>query len=201
MGLLRFVRSSWSASSVVWAPTLFLAISVRPMALAEAKDGKYVSHPVMTTDGTFKGVREESFRVKVREVVTPAKAIFADGTTVVLDGIALEGVPPAIYEKGLRLSKRLLEGKTVDFWGREEMEDGTTIGRIRCSSGRGFRPLQVRDSFPRGILKWTEAVDLNAELIAQGFARVDRNSPEAERLLLRIEKEARDARRGLWGIR
>ena len=174
MGPPQLARGKTTASRDFWVLffVVMIACSFTP-ATSEARNGKYVSRPVVTTDGKFTGVNNFPFSVAVRKVVTPAKAILADGSSIALDGVSLEGVPPAIYEKGLRLSKRLLEGKTVSFWGRDELPDGTTLGRILCSSGIGFHPLVARDSLGRTWFKWTETVDLNAELVAQGFARVD----------------------------
>ncbi len=156
-------------------------------AWADAKTGKYLSH------------QEVHFHVKVRTVLTPMKFMLDDGTTIILEGVSLEGVSDEIYEKALRLARKLLEGKRVDFRGTSETDSGAFVGWIECSGGIGFHrfhPLFVAESFR---VKWTDWVHLNEELIIQGYARVDQSSVEKDRLSY-LEEDAKRLKRGVWAV-
>lgn len=87
---------------------------------------------------------------------------------------------PARRKNATNATRKLVEGRLVrlEFDGRPRDRDGHLLAYV-----------------------YVGEVMVNAELVRQGHARVATWPPDAkyQELLLSLEREARDAKRGLWG--
>lgn len=120
-----------------------------------------------------------------------------DGDTLVIE---IDGREDRVRYIGVDTPETVAPGRPVECYGREasarnkELVEGKTIRLVRDVSDR--------DRFDR-LLRYVYVGDtfVNAELIRGGYATVATFPPDVREIdrLRGIEREAREARRGLWG--
>lgn len=130
--------------------------------------------------------KEPSETLQVAKVIDGDTIVLANGKKIRYNGIDAPEIhnpsrmPEECGQEALTANKKLVEGKRI------KLEfDRTKIDKY----GRLLAYVFAGDIF------------VNAELIKQGFARIStsRSNIEYYKLFLRLQKEARDNDRGLWG--
>lgn len=135
-------------------------------------------------------------------VLFPAVAAFAGLIKVVrvIDGdtIELEGGEKVRYI-GIDTPETVHPSKPVEFMGKEasECNQGLVLGKfVRLESD-----IEERDKYGRLLAYvFVDSLFVNAELVRQGFAQILTIPPNVKYadLFLSLQKEAREANRGLW---
>lgn len=113
---------------------------------------------------------------------------FRGGFTVHLTGIAVPDRTSQIGWEAFDFTKRRLEGQRVAVftWTADNTATGTVLGE----NGVAFAKI----SYGKGL-----TIDIAAELLERGFARVDPDRlPEGYDHYLEIERQAKDQKAGIW---
>jgi hypothetical protein len=130
-----------------------------------------------------------------KAIVTGADAgsrfVLSTGKTVTLAGIVLDSGTPW-SEEARKLATRLVERRQVflEMDPADQGEDGKAYLYAHV-------PFPTASSaLPPGYGRWS----FNAELVRQGYARVEeREGLKHREVLLTLENEAKENRRGMWG--
>ncbi|MCW8985195.1 MAG: thermonuclease family protein [Thermoanaerobaculales bacterium] len=113
---------------------------------------------------------------------------FEGGFTVHLTGIVVPGRTTQIGWKAFDFTKRRLEGKRVAVF--TWTTDDTAAGIVLGEDGLAFAKI----SYGKGL-----SIDIAAELLERGFARVDPDRlPEGYDHYREIERRAKDQQVGIW---
>jgi len=113
---------------------------------------------------------------------------FEGGFTVHLTGIVVPGRTTQIGWMAFDFTKRRLEGKLVAVF--TWTTDNTPAGIVLGEDGLAFAKI----SYGKGL-----SVDIAAELLERGFARVDsEHLPEGYDHYLDIERQAKAQKLGIW---
>ncbi|MCF6092779.1 thermonuclease family protein [Microaerobacter geothermalis] len=157
--------------------TILLLGGTSPGCSSKQMEGNYRDGPT---------IPEEKVKVKVIRVV--------DGDTFVIDG------NQRVRLIGIDTPESVDPRRPVEFYGKEasqfskKMLEGKEIYLVK-----GTTPV---DKYNR-ILAWVWLLDgtfVNGELVRQGYAQVYtfKDNPEYAQYLLNLQREAREAGRGLW---
>ena len=149
-------------------------------------DSKYVSERVPAA--FFRGLTQSPVPVKVMKVIDPLTFVGNDKNIYALAGIEVPNSQTGKTDITLEASKRLAE----------LIEDKDLVLYVTKTSDRG-RINRMNQSVAHAEIK-QDRVWVEGEMLAEGLARVrtTQSNPEMVAEMLKIEKEARDNKRGLW---
>lgn len=123
-------------------------------------------------------------QLKVVKVIDGDTVVLSDGRTVRYIGIDTPERGEPFYEAAKNFNRKLVQGKTVELEFDVERYDryGRVLAYVFVTERTGRR------------------VFVNAEMVRNGFARIYTKPPNVKYadLLVRLQEEARENRRGLW---
>jgi len=113
---------------------------------------------------------------------------FEGGFTVHLTGIVVPGPRTQVGWEAFDFTKRRLEGKQVAVF--TWTTDNTAAGIVRGEDGLAFAKIVYGKDL---------SIDVAAELLENGYARVDpEHLPEGFEHYREIERQAKDQKLGIW---
>lgn len=139
--------------------------------------------------------------------MTPAASAFTEASVVrVVDGdtivVAMNGREYRVRYIGVDTPETVHPSRPVEYFGKEASAKNKEL--VQGKTVKLEKDVSEADRYQR-LLRyvWVDEVMVNAELVRLGYAQVATYPPDVkyQGLFLKLQKEAKEAQRGLWGVR